>query len=80
MAEKFDGADPLELRGVTAMVESALEHCRYLDDLGFTRYVVSMKDSDPRKVIAGNERFAAARPDVPLHLGVTEAGIAARTA
>ncbi|MGH2632067.1 MAG: (E)-4-hydroxy-3-methylbut-2-enyl-diphosphate synthase [Tepidiformaceae bacterium] len=75
MAEKFDGADPLELRGVTAMVESALEHCRYLDDLGFTRYVVSMKDSDPRKVIAGNERFAAARPDIPLHLGVTEAGL-----
>ena len=75
MAEKFDGADEPLLHGVTAMVESALEHCRYLDDLGFTRYVVSMKDSDPRKVIAGNERFAAARPDVPLHLGVTEAGM-----
>jgi (E)-4-hydroxy-3-methylbut-2-enyl-diphosphate synthase len=75
MAEKFDGADAPELRGVSAMVESALEHCRFLDDLGFTRYVVSMKDSDPRKVIAGNERFAAARPDVPLHLGVTEAGL-----
>lgn len=75
MAEKFDGADPPELHGVTAMVESALEHCRYLDDLGFSRYVVSLKDSDPRKVIAGNERFHAARPDVPLHLGVTEAGM-----
>jgi hypothetical protein len=34
-----------------------------------------MKDSDPRKVIEGNVRFAAARPDVPLHLGVTEAGM-----
>ena len=75
MQEKFDGADPPELRGVSAMVESALEHCRFLDDLGFTRYVVSMKDSDPRKVIAGNTRFAEARPDVPLHLGVTEAGL-----
>lgn len=75
MAEKFDGADEPKLEGVTAMVESALEHCRYLDDLGFTRYVVSMKDSDPRKVIEGNMRFAAARPDVPLHLGVTEAGM-----
>lgn len=75
MAEKFDGADEPLLHGVSAMVESALEHCRYLDDLGFTRYVVSMKDSDPRKVIAGNERFAAVRPDVPLHLGVTEAGM-----
>lgn len=75
MAEKFDGADEPALRGVTAMVESALDHCGMLDDLGFTRYVVSMKDSDPRKVIEGNERFAAARPDVPLHLGVTEAGL-----
>ncbi len=60
---------------VAAMVESALEHCRLLDDLGFDRYVVSLKDSHPRKVIEANARFAAARPDVPLHLGVTEAGI-----
>jgi (E)-4-hydroxy-3-methylbut-2-enyl-diphosphate synthase len=75
MADKFDGADEPALRGVTAMVESALQHCQMLDDLGFARYVVSLKDSDPRKVIAGNERFAAARPDVPLHLGVTEAGL-----
>jgi len=60
---------------VAAMVESALEHCRMLDDLGFDRYVVSLKDSHPRKVIEGNTRFAQARPDVPLHLGVTEAGI-----
>jgi len=75
MAAKFDRADAPQLAGVTAMVESAVEHCRYLDDLGFARYVVSMKDSDPRKVIEGNRRFAAARPDVPLHLGVTEAGM-----
>jgi (E)-4-hydroxy-3-methylbut-2-enyl-diphosphate synthase len=75
MAAKFEGADGPQLAGVTAMVESALAHCGMLDDLGFTRYVVSMKDSDPRKVIEGNVRFAAARPDVPLHLGVTEAGM-----
>jgi (E)-4-hydroxy-3-methylbut-2-enyl-diphosphate synthase len=60
---------------VLAMVQSALEHCRMLDDLGFDRYVVSLKDSHPRKVIEGNQRFAELRPDVPLHLGVTEAGI-----
>ncbi len=60
---------------VAAMVESAVEHCRYMDELGFERYVVSLKDSHPRNVIDGNRRFAAARPDVPLHLGVTEAGI-----
>ena len=68
-SEKF-GADD-----VGAMVESALEHAQTLDDLGFTRYVVSLKDSDWRKVLEGNRRFAAQRPDVPLHLGVTEAGM-----
>jgi (E)-4-hydroxy-3-methylbut-2-enyl-diphosphate synthase len=60
---------------VQAMVESAVEHCRLMDDLGFDRYVVSLKDSHPRKVIEANRRFAAALPEVPLHLGVTEAGM-----
>src|SRR5690606_2482329 len=40
MAAKFEGADEPGLDGVTAMVESALEHCAMLDDMGFTRYVV----------------------------------------
>ena len=40
-----------------------------------TATCVTLKDSDPRKVIEANRRFAEARPDVPLHLGVTEAGI-----
>ncbi|MEZ4494675.1 MAG: (E)-4-hydroxy-3-methylbut-2-enyl-diphosphate synthase [Dehalococcoidia bacterium] len=75
MAATHERADPPELSGVTAMVESALQHCAILDGLGFTRYVVSLKDSDPRKVIEGNKRFAERRPDVPLHLGVTEAGM-----
>ena len=66
---RFPGDD------VGAMVASALEHCAYLDELGFDRYVVSLKDSHPRKVIEANTRFATRRPDVPLHLGVTEAGI-----
>ena len=46
-----------------------------LDSLHFTRYCVSLKDSSPAKVIEVNRRFAEARPDVPLHLGVTEAGL-----
>ena len=57
------------------MLASAQEHCDLLDSLGFTRYCVSLKDSDPRKVIEVNRRFAELRPDVPLHLGVTEAGM-----
>jgi (E)-4-hydroxy-3-methylbut-2-enyl-diphosphate synthase len=60
---------------ITPMVESALEHSSMLDDLGFDQYCVSLKDSDPNKVIDANIRFAEARPDVPLHLGVTEAGM-----
>ena len=60
---------------VQAIVASALEHCTLLDDLGFERYVVSLKDSDWKKVVEANRRFAAERPDVPLHLGVTEAGM-----
>lgn len=60
---------------IGAMVASALEHCFLLDELGFERYVVSLKDSDWEKVVEGNRRFALERPDVPLHLGVTEAGM-----
>jgi len=60
---------------ISPMIESAADHCAYLDEIGFTRYVVSLKDSDPDKVIEINQRFAAKRPDVPLHLGVTEAGM-----
>lgn len=57
------------------MLQSALEHCNLLDRIPFTRYCVSLKDSDPRTVLEANRRFAAERPDVPLHLGVTEAGM-----
>ncbi len=57
------------------MLASAFEHCELLDSLGFLRYCVSLKDSDPAKVVKLNRRFAAQRPDVPLHLGVTEAGL-----
>ena len=61
-----------------AMLESALEHCELLDRLGFTRYCVSLKDSDPAKVVEVNRRFAAERPDVPLHLGRDRGRHAAR--
>lgn len=60
---------------ITPMLESAWEHCDLVDSLGFDRYCVSLKDSDPQKVIEVNRRFAEKRSDVPLHLGVTEAGM-----
>ena len=58
-----------------AIVQCAIDHCALLDELDFVDYVVSIKDSDPRLVVEANTRFAAARPDVPVHLGVTEAGM-----
>jgi len=60
---------------LNAIVESAAYHCDLMDQLGFTRFVVSLKDSDPQKVVEANRRFAERRPDVPIHLGVTEAGL-----
>ncbi len=60
---------------ISPMLASALEHCELLDQIGFTRFNVSLKDSDPAKVIEVNRRFSEQRPDVPLHLGVTEAGL-----
>ncbi len=60
---------------IEAMVRSAVDHCEMLDEMGFENYCVSLKDSDSQKVIEANRRFAALRPDVPLHLGVTEAGL-----
>lgn len=58
-----------------ALVQSAIYHCDLMETAGFERFLVSLKDSDPHKVIEANTRFAAARPQVPLHLGVTEAGM-----
>jgi (E)-4-hydroxy-3-methylbut-2-enyl-diphosphate synthase len=60
---------------VGPILASGLEHVDQLELLGFTRFVVSLKDSDPAIVVKINHAFAAERPDVPLHLGVTEAGL-----
>ena len=60
---------------IEAMVRCAVDHCQMLDEMGFENYCVSLKDSDAEQVIAANRRFFSERPDVPLHLGVTEAGL-----
>lgn len=56
-----------------AMVESAKRHCATVEELGFGNYVVSLKSTDTTTVLQANRQFAA-ETDVPLHLGVTEAG------
>lgn len=56
-----------------AMVESALDHARILDDLGFHEYKISVKASDMFMTAAAYHQLAEAT-DAPLHLGITEAG------
>lgn len=56
-----------------ALCESALYHVSLLEKYDFYDTVISMKISDPYKMIAAN-KLLADRCDYPLHLGVTEAG------
>ncbi len=55
------------------MVQKALDYCQWADELGFTNYKVSLKSSNVLTAVEAYRRFAAAS-DVPLHLGITEAG------
>ncbi|HML46209.1 MAG TPA: flavodoxin-dependent (E)-4-hydroxy-3-methylbut-2-enyl-diphosphate synthase, partial [Clostridia bacterium] len=57
-----------------ALVESALEHARLLEDCQFTDIVLAVKTSSVRDTVA-SYRLAAQRCDYPLHIGVTEAGL-----
>ena len=56
-----------------AMVESALNHARILEDNDFTEFKVSVKASDVFLAVAAYQGLADAC-DYPLHLGITEAG------
>ncbi|HEV2364959.1 MAG TPA: flavodoxin-dependent (E)-4-hydroxy-3-methylbut-2-enyl-diphosphate synthase [Caulobacteraceae bacterium] len=56
-----------------AMVESALNHARILQDLDFHEFKISVKASDVFMTVAAYQMLAEA-VDCPLHLGVTEAG------
>ncbi|QRN86848.1 flavodoxin-dependent (E)-4-hydroxy-3-methylbut-2-enyl-diphosphate synthase [Clostridia bacterium] len=57
-----------------AMVESALNHMRILEDMNFTDIKLSIKSSDVSTMIEAN-RLLANRCHYPLHIGVTEAGL-----
>ncbi|HEY3778100.1 MAG TPA: flavodoxin-dependent (E)-4-hydroxy-3-methylbut-2-enyl-diphosphate synthase [Rhizomicrobium sp.] len=56
-----------------AMVESALNHARILEDNDFLEFKVSVKASDVFLAVAAYQGLADAC-DYPLHLGITEAG------
>src|SRR5690606_32183679 len=57
-----------------AMVESALNHARILQDHDFHEFKISVKASDPFLTVAAYQQLAEAI-DCPLHHGVTEAGL-----
>jgi (E)-4-hydroxy-3-methylbut-2-enyl-diphosphate synthase len=75
----FGSLAPDQKEKVESPLEAALasvtEHIGYLEDLQWTRFVVSLKSSDPNDVIEANRAFSDRFPEVPLHLGVTEAGL-----
>src|SRR5271154_2070373 len=56
-----------------AMVESALNHARILQDHDFHEFKISVKASDVFMTVAAYQLLSEAI-DCPLHLGVTEAG------
>jgi len=56
-----------------AMVESALNHARILEDNDFFEFKISVKASDVFLAVAAYQGLSEAC-DYPLHLGVTEAG------
>lgn len=61
--------------GVTAaaLAESALYNLAMIEDLGYDRLVVSLKASDVTLNYEAH-KLLAAQTDVPVHIGITEAG------
>ncbi|MDO8806030.1 MAG: flavodoxin-dependent (E)-4-hydroxy-3-methylbut-2-enyl-diphosphate synthase [Elusimicrobiota bacterium] len=55
------------------MVKEALDEVRTLESLNFRDIVVSLKADDIERTVMANTLFSS-KSDIPLHLGVTEAG------
>jgi (E)-4-hydroxy-3-methylbut-2-enyl-diphosphate synthase len=56
-----------------ALYESAMRHVGICEEFGFRDVIISVKSTDVRLMIEAY-RLVAERTDIPLHLGVTEAG------
>ena len=67
LLEKYGDASP------EALVESALNEVRYLEEVNFFNIKISVKHSNVPLMIE-SYRLLAEKVDYPLHLGVTEAG------
>lgn len=62
-----------KMRRAEALAEAAAREASVFDELKFTNVVVSMKASSVDETVECNEAFSR-RFDIPLHIGVTEAG------
>ncbi|MHB1303687.1 MAG: flavodoxin-dependent (E)-4-hydroxy-3-methylbut-2-enyl-diphosphate synthase [Acidiphilium sp.] len=67
LLEKYGEPNP------DALVESALEHAKILQDHDFHEFKISVKASDVFMAVAAYQQLAEAC-DHPLHIGITEAG------
>jgi len=67
LLRKYKGATP------EAMVESALNHIRILEDLNFHLIKISLKASDIFRTVNAY-KLMAEKVDYPFHAGITEAG------
>jgi (E)-4-hydroxy-3-methylbut-2-enyl-diphosphate synthase len=67
LLEKYGEPNP------EALVESALEHAKILQDHDFHEFKISVKASDVFMAVAAYQQLADAC-DAPLHIGITEAG------
>jgi (E)-4-hydroxy-3-methylbut-2-enyl-diphosphate synthase len=68
--------DILEKHGyptAEALFESAMRHVEICDEFNFKDVIISVKSTDVKLMIEAY-RLIAQRTDIPLHLGVTEAG------
>ena len=65
--KKYGGATP------EGMVESAMRHVDILKSLDFHQIKISIKASDVHRTVEAY-RLLSAKTDLPLHVGVTEAG------
>jgi (E)-4-hydroxy-3-methylbut-2-enyl-diphosphate synthase len=67
LLEKYGEPNP------EALVESALEHAKILEDNDFREFKISVKASDVFLAVAAYQQLAEVC-DHPLHIGITEAG------
>ncbi len=67
LLEKYGEPNP------EALVESALEHAKILQDNDFHEFKISVKASDVFMAVAAYQQLAE-QCDYPLHIGITEAG------